>query len=139
MTTKTMGQAAGGRGRKPREVSFRLEQLEVAFIREEVPGPLGLVLALALRDLTLWAHVAPVRRGGLFDTPLPAIPAYRPEPLQEALELFDSLALRPEGSDARALAGACGVVAEWAEGLGRRRTAQAFRAALPLLERARAA
>lgn len=131
--------APSTRGRKPTVVSFRPEHLALGFIRDEVPGPVGLVLALALRDVTLWAHVPPVRRAGLFDTPLPEIPRFRPEPLRSGLAVFAALVAAPERQDAAAVARACEEVAEWAEAHGLERTAAAYRAALPFLARSRAA
>lgn len=97
-----------------------LDPYEGAAILEEVEGPVAGALWQRLRDVLLWATVAPEERRGLFGSPTDAWTGISVEdeaivPLQQPLRTLDSLVANPESIALDAVAHACGEIAKWAE------------------------
>ena len=108
------------------------EPLEGAATLHEVPGPAGVLLWQALRDVLLWAETPPPDRGALFT---PGSGRRRAEAIGSTeldaaiagpLRTLATIVEDPRGADAVAIAGACTALATWARGIDAPATALAF-------------
>lgn len=93
---------------------------ELDLLRDDA-GPLGFLLWRIISDVLLWTACAPESRAGLFRTApegrgetLAYATLTAPE-LREPLRTLLTVSSMPDLADASAVAGACALVAEWAE------------------------
>lgn len=120
------------RWRVPPALTRGEEPFEGAEILDEVPGPLGLVLWQALRDVVLWAGAPPAERAGLFaegaerNRLAGVLAAGAEDELERPLAVLAGLAERPERSHGDRISLACRKVSQWADERGMLRTALAF-------------
>lgn len=108
------------------------EPLEGAATLDEVPGPAGVLLWQALRDVLLWAETPQAERGGLF---APGSGRRRAESiagtqlhetLVAPLLTLTTIVEDPCGANPEAVADACAAIASWARGVDAPATALAF-------------
>jgi tetratricopeptide (TPR) repeat protein len=114
------------------------ETVEGWFVLTEIPGTMGLCLWIAVRDVTLWAGVAPESRAELFS---PGAAERRlehlgSEPMDAAVEVplatLAALVAEPEKVSGEVVCLVCRGVAAWAEGRGAWGTALTYAQAAAL-------
>lgn len=106
---------------------------------DEAPGPVGLLLWRSMRDVTLWAGMAPEHRAGLF-TPVAAharigelLAASADPALEVSLTSLTGLLGSPETADPEIVSLVCVEVSHWAEARGTFATAMGFAQAAALV------
>jgi tetratricopeptide (TPR) repeat protein len=108
------------------------ETLEGTGVLDEVAGEAGLLLWHSLRDVTLWAEVAPGERPALFAPPAAAerlrlLHAAGVEPaLEVSLATLAALVANPEGANAEIVTLVCLQISRWAQARGLASTTLAF-------------
>lgn len=107
--------------------------MEGLSVLQELPAPLGSILFQRVRDVELWAGIAPKERAALFAAETRGEPvaaaSFRtmPEPgLREPLAVLKALVRASGSADPARVADACVRIAEWASERGHSATEMAF-------------
>lgn len=137
LTARTPGSSR--RPRVPPAIIRGSEALPALHVVDEIPGDLGVVLWRSVRNVLLWAHTPPERRGMLFDAGAAAARAeelgrVRPDAeLVAPLSVIVALLEAPERVEVQRLVNACRRIAAWAEGRGALGTALEYTQAAALV------
>jgi tetratricopeptide (TPR) repeat protein len=137
LTARTPGSSR--RPRVPPAIIRGSEALPALPVVDEIPGDLGVALWRSVRNVLLWSHTPPERRGMLFDAGAAAARAaelgrVRPDAeLLAPLSVIVALLEAPERVEVQRLVNACRRIAAWAEGKGALGTALEYTQAAALV------
>jgi hypothetical protein len=126
------------RWRVPPALLHGPEALEGAGVLQEIAGEAGLLLWLAVRDVTLWAQALPSVRGELFSEAAEQrrvaalLVADVEAGIEEPLGVLTEIVGRPTRVRAEKVSFACQQISQWAEVNGSLATALAFAQAAAL-------